>query len=53
MKTDDVFNKETNNQNQGKGAAGATTKKMGPAASHQAGNRTQGGGINRRTTGKP
>ena len=44
--------KETNNQDQGKGADAATRKKMGPAASHEAGNPTSGGGINRPTKGK-
>ena len=44
--------KEQNNQDQGKGSDAATRKKMGPAASHQAGNPTNGGGINRPTKGR-
>lgn len=44
--------KEMNNQDQGKSADAATRKKMGPAASHEAGNPTTGGGINRPAKGK-
>lgn len=43
--------KEQNNQDQGKGPDAKTRVKMGPAASHQAGNATNGGGINRPTKG--
>lgn len=50
--THDIVYDETNNQNQGKGADAGTRKKMGPAASHQAGNPTTGGGINRPTKGR-
>lgn len=43
--------KEQNNQDQGKGPDAKTRVKMGPAAGHQAGNPTSGGGINRPTKG--
>lgn len=47
----DIVKRETDNQDQGKGTDAGTRKKMGPAASHQAGNVTSGGGINRPTKG--
>jgi len=46
-----IVRKEQSNQEQGK-TGSATRKKMGPAASHNAGNPTHGGGINRATKGK-
>jgi hypothetical protein len=49
--TYEIVEKEQNNQDQGKVDA-ATRKKFGPAASHQAGNPTSGGGINRPAKGK-
>lgn len=47
--------KEQNNQDQGKmaGCGPMDYTKRGPAASHNAGNPTSGGGINRPTKGKP
>jgi hypothetical protein len=49
--THEIIEKEQNNQDQGK-VGSATRKKFGPAASHQAGNPTSGGGINRPAKGK-
>jgi hypothetical protein len=49
---DTIVRKEISNHEQGKSSDAATKKKMGPAASHQAGNPTKGGGINRPTKGK-
>lgn len=43
--------KESNNQDQGKGADAKTKVKMGPAASHTGGNPTTSGGINRPAKG--
>jgi hypothetical protein len=48
----DIVEKEQSNQDQGK-TDSATKKKFGPAASHQAGNPTSGGGINRPARGRP
>lgn len=44
--------KEMNNQDQGKGSDAKTRVKMGPAASHEAGNPTTSGGINRPAKGQ-
>lgn len=51
----DVLEKEDNTQDQGtrSGLGPMDYTKKGPAASHQAGNPTSGGGINRPTKGKP
>lgn len=48
----DIIEKEKNTQDQGKSADAATRKKMGPASSHQAGNPTTRGGINRPAKGQ-
>lgn len=47
----DIVKKESNNQDSGKGTDAGTRKKMGPAASHKAGNPTSSGGINRPAKG--
>lgn len=53
MNTLDIVKKERNTQNQGsKGSDTKTRVKMGPASSHQAGNPTTKGGINRPAKGK-
>jgi hypothetical protein len=49
--TYEIVEKEVDNQEGGK-TDSATRKKFGPAASHQAGNPTSGGGINRPAKGK-
>lgn len=50
----DIVYGEQDSQNEAVHATDtATRKKMGPAASHQAGNPTSGGGINRPTKGRP
>ena len=47
-KTTDIYRKETNNQNQGKGADAKSPFKMFKGSK----NPTKGGGINRATKGK-
>jgi len=52
---DTIFEEEISNQDQGKTGSGPLNPafiKKGPAASHQAGNPTSGGGINRPTKGR-